>query len=332
MAKLLLYGEIGWDVSSKEIVNWIDTHKGESIEMHVNSPGGDVFEAIAIRSAVLEHDDITIVVDAMAASAAAIISLCGKPLKMAEYSRLMIHSASTYASGNRKQMAESIERLQSIDADLAAMIAEKMGKTAEEVLAEYFDGTDHWFTADECVEMGIAEKCGEKTKDTMWQVFDCINGIHSNQKKTIQEIMDMTKFQTVAAFKDCTTEEEVIEKANEQSAELDAKNAEIAEKDAKIADLEAKVAEFENEKKKAQEDADESAISDALAQGKLNEDQAEIYRNLMKSDRENAHKMLASLKAPEEPAKVADFTKGEGSNQVKKSYFAETLERIAERK
>ena len=143
MVKALLYGGIGYDVEAKDVVEWLDAHKDDAVELHINSPGGSVFEAIAIRTAILAHKNITIVVDALAASAAAIISLCGKPLKMAEYSRLMLHSASSYASGNKKQMQEEIAMLESIDNDLAAMIAQKFGKDKDEILAEYFDGSDH---------------------------------------------------------------------------------------------------------------------------------------------------------------------------------------------
>ena len=158
MVKALLYGGIGYDVEAKDVVEWLDAHKDDAVELHINSPGGSVFEAIAIRTAILAHKNITIVVDALAASAAAIISLCGKPLKMADYSRLMLHSASSYASGNKKQMQEEIAVLESIDNDLAGMIADKFGKEKDEILATYFDGQDHWLDRDECIKMGLAEK------------------------------------------------------------------------------------------------------------------------------------------------------------------------------
>ena len=102
MAKILLYGEIGYDVMSKDVVEWLGANEGEQVEMHINSPGGDVFEALAIRSAMTNVAGLTVVVDALAASAAAVIALCGKPLKMSQYARLMIHSASTSAYGNSK--------------------------------------------------------------------------------------------------------------------------------------------------------------------------------------------------------------------------------------
>ena len=333
MKKILLYGEIGWEVTSREVVGWLEENRGEQIEMHVNSPGGDVFEAIAIRSAVKACPDLTIVVDSLAASAAAIISLCGKPLFMAEYSRLMIHSASTFASGNSKEMEEKLENLKSIDADLAGMIAEKMGRDAEDVLAEYFDGKDHWLTSDECLSMGIAEAYStEHASDRLVSVYDCINGrrkeIKANTNTLKQDSMNLEKFQAMKAFKDCSTEEEVVTKAEEQAKGIEELQRQIGEKDERIAELEAKVSEFETEKAKAQEEADEAKITDAIKCGKLSEEQADTYRSLMKSDRENTIRLIDSLKEPEKKPDVRDYMKGEGGLQ-KKSYFEEEMAKIA---
>ena len=334
MVKALLYGGIGYDVEAKDVVEWLDAHKDDAVELHINSPGGSVFEAIAIRTAILAHKNITIVVDALAASAAAIISLCGKPLKMAEYSRLMLHSASSYASGNKKQMQEEIAMLESIDNDLAAMIAQKFGKDKDEILAEYFDGSDHWLDRDVCIEKGLAEKYEpeeDKQNAHTAVVWDCFNFktqtavINKNRDRS----MDLTKLKTVSAFVQCDTEEQVVDAANKMAAELASALAQNAEKDKKIAELESKITAFEAEKQKAQDEADEAVIADAVAAGKITEEQAGIYRAMLKTDRENALKMLDTVKAQPEPNKVSDFTKGDGYNGAPKpSYFEQEMDRI----
>lgn len=333
MVKILLYGEIGWDVESKEIVSWLDEHKDERIEMHVNSPGGQVFEAIAIRNAVKGCPDLTIVVDSLAASAAAVISLCGKPLKMSQYSRLMIHSASTYAGGNSKAIEKELKMLQSIDEDLAKMIAEKMGASVDEVIETYFDGKDHWLTQQECLEMGIAEAYeGEKAGDGLRTVYDCVNGNRrDNHKQFIYKNMELAKIKELGAFRDCATEDDVVEKANEQARQIEDLQEQTRAKDERIAELEARVSEYEAEQARAQAEADENEIADALESGKITAEQADIYRNLFKNDRENARKMLASLAEPAAPAKVSDFIKGEG-NIPEKDYFKEEMARIANQK
>lgn len=332
MVKALLYGGIGYDVEAKDVVEWLDTHKDDAVELHINSPGGSVFEAIAIRTAILAHKNITLVVDALAASAAAIISLCGKPLKMADYSRLMLHSASSYASGNKKQMQEEIAMLESIDNDLAAMIAQKFGKDKDEILAEYFDGSDHWLDRDVCIEKGLAEKYEpeeDKQNAHTAVVWDCINfkkqAINNIKKKS----MDLTKFQSVKAFMKCTTEEQIVDVATKMAAELEDAQTVIAEKDKRIAELEGQINAFEAEKQKAQDEADEAVIADAVAAGKITEEQAGIYRAMLKTDRENALKMLDTVKAQPEPKKVTDYIKGEGGNgEPKKSYFEQEMDRI----
>ena len=333
MVKALLYGGIGYDVEARDVVEWLDAHKDDQVELHINSPGGCVFEAIAIRAAILAHKNLTIVVDALAASAAAIISLCGKPLKMADYSRLMLHSASSYASGNKKQMQEEIAMLESIDNDLASMIADKFGKEKDEILAAYFDGTDHWLDRDECIAKGLAEAYepeGETQNAHTAVVWDCVNFktqtvINKNRDRS----MDLTKLKTVSAFMECTTEEQVVDAANKMAAELASALAQNAEKDKKIAELESKITAFEAEKQKAQDEADEAVIADAVEAGKITEEQAGIYRAMLKTDRENALKMLDTVKAQPGPKKVTDYIKGEGGNgEPKKSYFEEQMERI----
>lgn len=334
MIKALLYGSIGYEVEARDVVEYLDAHKDEDVELHINSPGGSVFEAIAMRTAIMAHKRITLVVDAIAASAAAIISLCGKPLKMADYSRLMLHSASSYASGNKKQMQEEIAMLESIDNDLASMIADKFGKEKDEILATYFDGSDHWLDRDECIKMGLAEAYepeGETQNAHTAVVWDCINfkqaKMNNNNKK--QKNMDLTKFQAVGAFKECTTEEQIVDTATRLADELANAQASAAAKDARIAELDAEVATFKAEKQKAQDEADEKVIAGAVEAGKITSEQADIYRAMLKTDRENALKMLDTVKAQPELKKVADYIKGEGGNgEPKPSYFEQEMERI----
>ena len=332
MVKALLYGGIGYDVEAKDVVEWLDAHKDDAVELHINSPGGSVFEAIAIRTAILAHKNITIVVDALAASAAAIISLCGKPLKMADYSRLMLHSASSYASGNKKQMQEEIAVLESIDNDLAGMIADKFGKEKDEILATYFDGQDHWLDRDECIKMGLAEKYepeGNAQNAHTAVVWDCINFKKQAINNITKKSMDLTKFQSVKAFMKCTTEEQIVDAATKMAAELEDAQTAIAEKDKRIAELEGQINAFEAEKQKAQDEADENVITDAVEAGKITSEQADIYRAMLKTDRENALKMLDTVKAQPGPKKVSDYIKGEGGNgEPKKSFFEEQMERI----
>lgn len=156
-----LYGEIG-DVSgavgSNEIVTDIadacDT--GKPIEVRINSNGGEVFAGIAIFNALRNCEgDVKIFVDGVAASMASVIALCGKHVEMSRYARLMIHRVSGGCFGNADDMQKCIVQLEEIEDTICEMYAPKLKMKPEEIRAKYFDGGEHWITAQEALKLGL---------------------------------------------------------------------------------------------------------------------------------------------------------------------------------
>lgn len=126
--------------------------------MRINSNGGDVFSGIAIYEALRTcKADVTIYVDGVAASIAGIIAMCGKPLYMSPYARLMIHSVSGGGYGNAAELRELAAIMENMESDLARIIAGRCGMRPEDITARYFDGSDHWLTAQEAVDMRLAD-------------------------------------------------------------------------------------------------------------------------------------------------------------------------------
>ena len=158
---VFLYGEIGevaGAVGSNEIVSdLLDAcETGKPIEVRINSNGGDVFAGIAIFNALRNcKGSVKIFVDGVAASMASVIALCGKHVEMSRYARLMIHRVSGVCYGNADDLQRCIDELDGIEETLCQMYAPKLGKTAEEIRASYFDGRDHWITAQEALELGL---------------------------------------------------------------------------------------------------------------------------------------------------------------------------------
>lgn len=326
---LLIYDEIGdWGTTAKDVAQFLIDNKGEGIDVHINSPGGDVFEAYAIYNNLKNTPDCTIYVDGIAASAAAIIALCGKPLKMAAASQLMLHSASSGAYGNKKEMEEQIAFLDSIDTNLATMISAKLGKEVQEIKDTYFDGKDHWLSATECKEMGICEIWEPSTEDKarLQKVTACLRytNINKNSNNMLQKI------QTVDAFKGCSTEDEVLGKVNNLIAENNSQKARIAE----LETTEQKYNDLMAQLVKEQKEADEKFIEDAIKDGKFTEEMKPVYVDLMSKDRENAHKIIDSLAKKEEPKaqpkKVEDYIKEDGVKCSASSWEARMKE-IAEK-
>ena len=321
---LLIYDEIGyWGTTAKDVAQFLIDNEGESIDVHINSPGGDVFDAYAIYNTLKNTPSVTIYVDGIAASSAAIIALCGKPLKMAAASQLMLHSA------NKKELEEKLAFLDSIDTNLATMISAKLGKEVQEIKDTYFDGNDHWLSAQECKEMGICEIWEPTTEDRarLQKVTACLRHMNINQKNNNTMLQ---KLQTVQAFMNCHTEDEAMVRINDMvsmNAELTARVAELEKTEQKYNDLMAQLV-------KEQKEADDKLIADAINDGRMPADMKGVYEEMMAKDRENTIKVIGSLVTPEkkvkEVKKVADFIKEDGAN-VTLGSWEEKCKQIAER-
>lgn len=161
-ATILLYGEVGdWsEVSARDVVTKLLelTRTYNKIDIRINSGGGEVYCGLAIYEALRNSPaELTIYIDGIAASMAAIIALCGKPLYMSPYARLMLHNVSGGSWGNSRELRRVAEEMEQLQGTLARMIAGRLGKTPEEIEATYFDGEDHWLTAEECLSMGLID-------------------------------------------------------------------------------------------------------------------------------------------------------------------------------
>ena len=102
-ADIYIYDEIGyWGVTAKQFVNDLKALGDVShINLHINSPGGDVFDGIAIFNALKHHGAaITVHIDGLAASMASVIAMVGNPVIMPENTMMMIHKPWGFAGGD----------------------------------------------------------------------------------------------------------------------------------------------------------------------------------------------------------------------------------------
>ncbi|HEY9315796.1 head maturation protease, ClpP-related [Williamsia sp.] len=135
------------------------------ITVRINSPGGNVFEGIAILNALRGHKaKITTVIDGLAASAASFIAMAGDEIVMGRNSEMMIHDASGICIGNAKEMADMTTNLERVSANIASIYAERTGGTEDEWRAAMLAET--WYSADEAVAAGLADRVAEQDKDT----------------------------------------------------------------------------------------------------------------------------------------------------------------------
>jgi len=157
---LHIYGVIGgfWgDIDPAAIVPALRSSSATEIHVYINSPGGDVYDGIAIRNALAQHPArIVTHVDGLAASAASFIATAGDEVVMGRNSELMIHDAWTIALGNAGELRDVADQLDRISDNIAAMYADKAGGDAADWRALMLAET--WYSAEEAVEAGLADR------------------------------------------------------------------------------------------------------------------------------------------------------------------------------
>lgn len=162
-AELYIYDYIDswggeWGVSASEVVTALASVRAPVLNVHLNSPGGDYFEGVAIRTALQNHSAaVTIHVDGLAASAASVIATAGERCVIATGAQLMIHEARSVAMGTAEDMRASADLLDKVGDDIAGMYAARAG--AGDVASwRALMVAETWFTAAEAVAAGLADE------------------------------------------------------------------------------------------------------------------------------------------------------------------------------
>lgn len=159
-----------WGVSAKEFVAALGDVDASEIRLHINSPGGEVYEAIAVLNALRAHPArVVAIVDGIAASAASFVAAGADELIMARNAELMIHDAWGICIGNAADMRDLASRLDHVSDNIASIYADKAGGTVEDWRAAMLAET--WYSADEAVAAGLADRVGE-TADAARNAFD----------------------------------------------------------------------------------------------------------------------------------------------------------------
>lgn len=163
-AEVMIYDVIGaWGINAQQFVSAFKAIDAKTINVRINSPGGEVIEATAIYNAIREHPARVVVwVDGAAASAGSFIAMSGDEIRMADNSYMMIHEARGGVMGEADDMRKYADVLEKMNDNIAAMYQKKAGKSRKywrEKMAE-----ESWFTAEEAKAEGLADRVVEATK------------------------------------------------------------------------------------------------------------------------------------------------------------------------
>ena len=118
----------GEGVTAKRIAGALRAMNGADVTVNINSPGGDMFEGLAIYNLLREYEGrVTVKVLGIAASAASIIAMAGDDIQIGRGAFLMIHNCWVYAMGNRHDFAELAQSLEPFDTAMADIYAARSG-------------------------------------------------------------------------------------------------------------------------------------------------------------------------------------------------------------
>lgn len=164
-ATILIYDVIGGSffedgTTAKDFVNTLrDLEKEAStIEIRINSPGGSVWDGIAIFNAIRNSKaEINTYVDGIAYSMAAIIALAGKKIHIADNARMMFHNASVAIRGNAQQLREQADIVQGYDTSLSLALQQRTGLSETDVASKYLNYKDNYINADQAIAQKLAD-------------------------------------------------------------------------------------------------------------------------------------------------------------------------------
>lgn len=157
-AAIYIYDEIGyWGTSAQDFVRDLQQLKVANLDVHINSPGGDVFDGVAIYNALRTHQaTVTVHIDALAASAASFIAMAGNKVIIARNAQMMIHDASGVAIGDAAIMREMAELLDKCSDNIADIYTQKAGGTVKAWRSAMT--TETWYSADEALTAGLVDE------------------------------------------------------------------------------------------------------------------------------------------------------------------------------
>jgi ATP-dependent Clp protease protease subunit len=134
----------------------------DRINIHINSPGGSLYHTFPIFNVIANSKkEIHTYNDGLAASAAGVLLLAGKKIHSAKNAFLMIHRASGLSMGNATVLREQADTLEKYEGVVAEHFASVSGKSKEDILNNYFNGRDHFLTAEEAMEEGFIHEIEE---------------------------------------------------------------------------------------------------------------------------------------------------------------------------
>lgn len=330
-ADLYFYGVIGWDVKSVDVVKDIANFKGDTLNIHINSVGGQCIEGIAIYNAIKTFNGTTTaIIEGMAGSCASYIMLACDKIIAKENATIFIHNPLVKAAeGNVKVLTKIIGDLQRLENIYVGAYAQKTGKDEQTIRLLMDDETT--FTAEEAKEIGLVDEVV-----TLSENFN----VKANATKGFYQFVAQYFSQQKQSFEEAKSQEQNQKKG---TIEMEIKDAESliavltslkdlndvelvkAELDNIIGaveklDIKEKKGEATEESPKEEKSTEEKPKEDF--QAKLDEAIAQATSNIMAQAEARINSLLATVTTPKTEAKShSEIYNAMASGVEKSAYF-----------
>lgn len=185
LTEVYIYDEIGfWGTSASEFVRQVAAITSPKIDLHLNSPGGEIFDGVAIYNSLKSHHaEVTVYVDALAASAASFIAQAGDKVMIARNATMMIHDGIAFTYGNAKDHKDTAGLLDKLSDNIADIYTQRAGGELE--TWRNFMREEVWYNAQEAVDAGLADEIFEAkpSEDNVDRKFNLVQLFNYSSRK-----------------------------------------------------------------------------------------------------------------------------------------------------
>lgn len=186
--EVMIYDQIGMDwwgdgLSARDFREEFNAIKANEINLHINSPGGSIYEGLAIYNTIKSHPaKINGFVDGIAASISSVVLMASDTIIMPENADLLIHKPWSGIVGNSDDMRNEADELDRLEDQIAKIYSDRTGINIKEISRMMSE--ERWISGNDAVEMGFADEVIENKKAAAC-MFDIgmFNSIPERHKK-----------------------------------------------------------------------------------------------------------------------------------------------------
>lgn len=160
-AEISIYDDIGaYGVTAKDFIATLSRIAAPVIRVSINSPGGAVFDALAMFNALRQHPaNIEVIIMGVAASAASLVAMAGDKITMSDNAFMMVHNPWCQAAGNADELRDVADTLDKFAASLVSIYSNRTGQTPEKI--NELLAAETWLTGVEALALGFADEISE---------------------------------------------------------------------------------------------------------------------------------------------------------------------------